>query len=192
VTKPIEFSIHPTHADAFFVVAEQMISARYQDRPGVSMRKDLFWPKDGWVQHQLNLYVGPRAGLEVSYRQAPGASVGNVSVRTCGALEHKAQVYIALFGLAVAVCAFLFLLFDGFIWDRFTVPYTFRSFGGSHFSFGAMVFNALVPALMLGLLAGALAWPLSWLARPLCRKANQTERLDSPEELARRLQDVRP
>jgi hypothetical protein len=134
----------------------------------------------------LNLFVGSRAGLQLRYQQRDGAASGILSVRECGWLEYRIKASAMFFGFVISVCAFLFLLFDGLVWNRFIARSV--AFVELHFHFGAVIFYALMPAVLAGFMAGALAWPLSLLARPFCRVANRVGNIESPSELIASIQ----
>lgn len=184
------FDIATADAAACFTQIADGLRQRYSDRAGFQLRQNLYWPKAGWEQQQLNLYVGPRAGYEIAYRRRPGAHRGEVVVRERGALNDRANVGAAGLGVVVALLAFALLVVEGLGWGTFVVPYPVRAFGGPHLSAGAVVVYAFVPAALLGLAAFVLAWPLTSLAIPLCRAANRAEGLPPAAAFARWVREL--
>lgn len=181
------FALPAADAAACFAQIALGLRQHYSGLAGFELREGLYWPKAGWEQHQLNLYVGRRAGYEIAYRGRRGAHRGEVVVRPRGALNDLAKVAAAGFGAAAALLAFLLLVAEGLGWGTFVVPYPVRAYGGPHLSAGAVVVYALVPAVLLGLAAFVLAWPLTWLVHPLCRAANRAEGLPPADAFARRV-----
>lgn len=185
------FLLPASESAAFLARVEQHLRAEYGARPGFELRQGLFWPRERWRQAQLNLFLGPRAGLEISYEQRPGADEGTLTIRVRNRLEFRALACAALAGAALALVVFVLFLVDGLGGDTFVVAYPVRAFGGPHLSGGAIVLYALLPALATGLLVFLALWPLRWVARLASRSANRAARLPSPAELARELRSDR-
>ncbi len=164
-----------------------MFRQLYGHRPGFELRSDEFWPDEKLLQHQVNLYVGPRAGLEVHYRQPAGAADGVVSVRIRGRLERRVQMGAALSGLAVAVLTFLVVAVVGIHEGWFTR--SSRILAEPHFHGGSFLLTTILSALGTGLVTTAVAWPASWVCRPLGRAANRAEDLVTPDALLARLSE---
>ncbi|MFO1305671.1 MAG: hypothetical protein U1F54_18235 [Burkholderiales bacterium] len=178
------FAIVAPEAEQFFARVADWLQRTYGERPGFVLREGLYWPKPGYRQYQLDLYLGPRAGFEIAYRGRKGAHAGEVVVRPNGALNDKLKVAVAGTGVVAALAVFLLLLAEGLAWGTFIVPYPVRAYGGPHLSFGAIVVYAFVPAVALGFVASGIAWPLRWLGQPLTLSANGVAGLPSVEAFA--------
>lgn len=164
-----------------FEKAADHFRCAYGERTGFDLRNDLFWPKDGHKQRQLNFNAGPLAGLEVHYIRKADTASGTLTVRARGALEYRVLAGTGILGVLVAACTFIFLFIDGFSGSTFITGS--RANATPHFHFGAVVLYAFVPAILLGILAWAAVWPLSRLVRPLCWIANWKAGIESPQAL---------
>lgn len=171
------FSTSAANAGANFDRIRQWLDRQYSNRQGYRVREGLYWPKTGWQQHQINFYLGPRAGFEIAFSSRPGARDGQVVLRPHGSLNDKLIVTAAACGVFVALLVLLLLLAEGFAWDSFIVPYPVRAYGGPHMSGGAILIYAIVPAVAAGFVTFAFAWPFTLLGRPLCLAANRAEGL---------------
>lgn len=172
-------------AGQIFDDAKVWLSGQYGGRPGFRFREGLFWPKDKFIQRQLNLYVGSRAGLEIYFEQAEGKATGNLIVRERGRLDHNARSIVGAFAGGVACLTFLIMVLAGIYEDWFIRPS--RNLPTPHFHGGAFLLGTFLPSILAGLIAFAVTWPLTLLCRPLCSAANRAERIVKSKDLLARL-----
>lgn len=168
-----------------FERSRELLVGRYRRLPGFELRDDLGWPAPSAERRQLNLFVGPHAGLEVAWRARRASADGMLVVRERGWLEYRGRAHSMLAGAIVALIVFAVLLVDGFVWNRF-IAHSSRA-QGFVFHGGTVVVYAFMPAVAVGFATGALGWMLAALARPFCRAANRRIGVERPAEFLARL-----
>ncbi|MFO1281522.1 MAG: hypothetical protein U1F51_03490 [Burkholderiales bacterium] len=172
-------------AGPIFERSRELLVGRYGRLPRFELRDDLGWPAPPEERRQLNLFVGPRAGLEVAWRARRASDDGVLVVRERGWLEYRGRAHSMLAGAIVALIVFAILLVDGFVWNRF-IAHSSRA-QGFVFHGGTVVLYAFVPAVAVGFVTGALGWMLAALVRPICRVANRRIGIEPPAQFLARL-----